>query len=100
MLARERTQLGKRDRVVAAEGEREAPAVTTGSDRLLDLRRTCAPCRPARRAVAVVDDRERLDDVHAEHRVVRAQERRGGADRLGPEARPGRKLVAVSNGIP
>jgi hypothetical protein len=48
-------------------------------------------CRVARRdgQVAVVDDRERFDDVDVEHRVVRAQERRGGADRLGPEAGAG-----------
>ena len=87
VLLCDHAQLGQRDRVVAAEREREDARVDDRREPLLD-----APVRPlgvARRdgQVAVVDDRERLAEIDAEPRVVRAEQRRRGADRLRPEAR-------------
>ena len=84
---RDDAQLGERDRVVAAEREREGAGLHHGRQRLLD-----APVRalgvPGRnRQVAVVDDRQRIAEVDAEAGVEGPQQRGSGADRLGPEAR-------------
>ena len=87
VLAREHAQLGERDRVVAAESEREDAGVDERRERLLDLAVRALGVARRDRHVAVVDDRERLDDVDVERRVVRPQQRRRRADRLGAEAR-------------
>src|SRR4051812_24928906 len=86
--------------MVAAECRREDAGVDDRCERLLHL--TVRALRVARRHrhVAVVDDRQRVDDVDTVHRVVRADQRGGGANRLGPKRGPLRYEVAVSNGIP
>ena len=84
-----RPQLGQHHRVVAAEAERHHAGRCTGS--------RYSWIRPQRllvvaghgRRVAVVDHRQVLGHVDPQALVVRAQQRRRGADRLRPEPRAG-----------
>ena len=69
--AREHAQLGERDRVVAAESEREDAGLDERREPLLDLAVRALGVSRRDRHVAVVHDRERLDDVDLERRVVR-----------------------------
>ena len=82
-------QLGKRDRVVAAQCEREDACVDDGRERLLDtpVRALRVPGRDGQ--VAVVDDRKRVAEVDVEAGVERPEQRRRRADRLGTETRAG-----------
>jgi hypothetical protein len=83
----ERAQLGEEDRVVSAETERRHARARD----LLD----CGPRTLERiggragygRDVAVIDERELLDDVDPQKRVVVPEHDRGASDRLGAEAR-------------
>ena len=54
---REHTQLGKRDRVIATEGEREDTRVDERPHRLFDLRIGALGVPRRHRQVTVVDDR-------------------------------------------
>ena len=75
-------QLGERDRVVAAEREREDARLHHGRQRLLDAAVRALGVARRDGQVAVVDDRERVAEVDAEAGVERPQQRRRRPDRL------------------
>jgi len=70
---RERTQLGKRDRVIAPEDEWEDARVDDRRERLLDLRVRSLGVAGRNWQVAVVHDRESLEKIDSEDGVKRAQ---------------------------
>jgi len=75
--------------VVTAEGRREDARVDERRQRFLDLSVRALGVAGRHGNVAEVDDRETVDDVDVQGGVVRPQQRRRAADRLGTEARPG-----------
>ena len=85
----QRPQLREQHGVVAAEADRR----DAGARDLLERSRRArerVDRRPGHgRHVAPVDDREPLDDVHAQQRVVVPQDHGDAADRLRPEAGAG-----------
>ena len=86
---RHRAQLRERDRVVSAERDRKDAALYDGDEAFFDLRVRSLRVAGRDRKVAVVDDGQSLGDVDPERRVIRTDERRRAADRLGPEPRAG-----------
>ncbi len=72
---RDDAQLGERDRVVAAEGEREDAGLDNRRERLLDAPVRALGVSRRDRQIAVVDDRERLAEIDAEARVERPEQR-------------------------
>ena len=101
VLARVGAQLAEHDRVVAAEDDRRRARVDDRAELVGDLAGRARGVAGRDLEVAQVGDRAAREHVDVERRVVRAQELRRGADRPpARSARPARKLVAVSNGMP
>ena len=84
-VAAHRPQVRQRDRVVAAEQERDHAGLGERPDVVLD--RLVAALGEARddRDVAAVDAGQMLERLDVERRVVGAQEQRGRADGVRPE---------------
>ena len=82
-------ELGERDRVVAAEHDREHAGVDERAEALLGQLVRADRVAGRELEVAGVDSREVGEDVDVLLGVVRAKERRGRPDRLGAEAGAG-----------
>ena len=89
MTLRKHAQLGEGDRVVAAERNGEDSCLDDRCQSLDDLRIRALGVAGRNRQIAVIHDRERVDDVEVVRRVVRTDERRGGTNRLRSEPRAG-----------
>ena len=76
------------DEMVAAERQQERAGLQELRRLALDRRRRLLVVAAVEQAVAIVDDRQRLEQVAVE-RILRVvvEDRRGAADRLRPEAR-------------
>ena len=84
----EGTQLGERDRVVAAEHEREDARVDERGEPLLDPPVGALGVARRDREVAIVDDGDGFHHVDTVRGVVGTEQGRRRADAFGAEARP------------
>ena len=87
--ARERAQLGERDRVVAAHAERDDAGLGDRPHEVLDPLQRVLDVAGHGRRVAEVDGRQLAEHLHALDGVVRADHARRRAHRLRPEAGAG-----------
>src|SRR5581483_5473118 len=83
----DRAQLRERDRMVAAQRERADAGVDERRETLLDAPVGLLRVARRHRQVAVVGDRDGLEQVELEPRVIGPEEGGGGPDRLRAEAR-------------
>jgi hypothetical protein len=81
------SQLAEHDRVIAAKHERHSARAQHRPQRRVDLLGGAQRVSRRHIDVAAVDQRQRPEDVHVEAGVIRAKQGRGGANRLGTEAR-------------
>jgi hypothetical protein len=96
----ERTQLGERDRVVAADRERERARRDERREPLFDPAIGSLRVSRRHREVAEVGDGERLEHVDVEDGVIGPQQRRRRPHGLGTEAGPGAEARRGVEGNP